>query len=66
MNVLPAPASLLTRHAPAVRVDDALHQAQAEAGALDLRGDGVGGAVERLEDVRLVRGGDPDAAIGDA
>ena len=34
----------------AVRLDDALDEAQAESGALNLRCDDVGGAIERLED----------------
>ena len=51
--------------ASAVRFDDALDQAQAEAGALDLRRDDVGGAIERLEDPALIGRRDADAAIGD-
>ena len=50
MNSLPASFGALHGNPAAVRLDDALHQAQAEAGALHLRGDDVGGAVERLED----------------
>ena len=56
----------MTVDLPAVRLDDALDEAQAEPGALDLRGDDVGRAVERLEDVRLIGGRDADAAIADA
>ena len=51
--------------ASAVRLDDPLDEAETEAGALGLRGDDVGGAVERLEDARLLRGRDADAAIRD-
>ena len=60
------PGALSTAIAAAVRLDDALDEAQAEAGALDLRGDDVGGAIERLEDPRLLGRRDADAAIGDA
>ncbi len=55
----------LDRHPAAVRDDDPLDQAQAEPGALDLRGNDVSGTIERLEDPRLIGGLDPDAAIGD-
>ena len=56
----------LQRDPPGVRLDDPLDEAEAEAGALDLRRDDVGRAVERIEDLRLVGGGDADAAIADA
>ena len=52
MNSLPAAGRALHRDAAAVRLDDPLDEAEAEAGALDLRGDHVGGAIERLEDPR--------------
>ena len=65
MNALPSRGALFDRHAAAVRRDDPLDQAQAEPGALHLRGHDIGGAIERLEDPRLIRGVDPDAAVGD-
>ena len=58
-------AGALDRHSPAVRRDDPLDQAQPEPSALHLRGDDVGGAIERLEDARLICRVDPDAAVGD-
>ena len=65
MNSLPLPSALLTSMRAAVSLDDALDQAEAEAGALDLRRDRVGRAIERFEDVRLIGGRDADAAIRD-
>src|SRR4051812_30305366 len=54
------------RDPSAVCFDDPFHQAQAKAGAVDLRGDDLGGAVEGIEDLRLVGRRDADAAIADA
>ena len=66
VNVLPWRRRALHGDLSGVRLDDPLHEAEAEAGALDLRRDDVGRAVERIEDLRLVGGGDADAAIGHA
>ena len=63
VNSLPAPGALRSDDASAVRFDDPLDEAEAEAGALDLRRDDVRRPVERLEDARLLRGRDADAAI---
>ena len=49
-----------------VCLHDAFDQAQAESRPLDLGGNDVGGAIEGVEDPRLVRRGDADAAIADA
>ena len=65
VNSLPAARRAADGDPAAVRFDDPLDQAQAEAGALDLRRDDVGRAIERLEDARLLGGRDADAAIGD-
>ena len=46
-----------------MRLHDPLDQAQPESGALNLRRDDVGRAVERLEDRSLIGRGDADAAI---
>ena len=54
VNALPAPGALRTVMRPAMRLDDALDEAQAEPGALNLRRDDVGRAIERLEDARLI------------
>src|SRR5947208_15488886 len=56
----------LERDASGVRLDDPLDQAEAEPGTLDLRGDDVGGAVERVEYFRLVGRRDADPAVADA
>src|ERR1051325_9050979 len=48
----------LQQDAPGMRLDDALDEAEAEPGALDLRRDDAGSAVERIEDLRLVAGRD--------
>ena len=55
----------LDRHSPTVRRDNPLDEAQPEPSALNLRGDDVGGTVERFEDARLICCVDPDAAVGD-
>ena len=55
----------LEHHPAAVRLDNPLHEAQAEAGALYLRRDDRGGPVERLEDASVVRGMNADAAVYD-
>src|SRR5688500_12940780 len=52
--------------AAAVRLDDPVDETEAEPGPLNLRGDHVGGAVERLEDAGLLRGRNAEPAIGDA
>src|SRR5262245_7032601 len=41
------------RDPAAVRLDDALHETEAEAGALDLRRDDIRRAIERIEDLLL-------------
>ena len=64
MNALPSRGALFTVTRPPCASDNPLHQAQPEPGALHLRGDDVGRAIERLEDARLIRGVDPDAAVG--
>ena len=46
-------------------VHDALDQAQAEPAAVDLPRRGVAAAIERLEDVRQVAGGDAGAVVAD-
>ena len=68
MNVLPRPGSLCTDTRAAVRLDDAAHEVQAEAAALNLPRHGFASAIERLEDVLAILGGDAEAAIldGDA
>ena len=61
-----APAGLaLHRDTAAVRFDDAPHEVQAEAAALDLPRDGFATAVERLEDVLAIVGVDAQPAIFD-
>ena len=65
VNVLPVPGVLVTRHAAAVRLDDALDDAQAEAVAVNLLRERVGAAVERLEDPGQLRRGDAEPAILD-
>src|SRR5215469_11798406 len=48
-----------------VRFDDSLSEAQAESGAVDLRGQGATAAEERVEDAALLVFGDAGPAIGD-
>ena len=51
-----------------MRFDDAPHEMEAEAAALNLPRDGLATAIERLEDVLAILGGDAEPAIldGDA
>src|SRR5262249_6437212 len=49
-----------------VRVDNVMDDAEADAGAADLRVHGAAAPVERLEDVRQIGAVDPQAAVGDA
>src|SRR5258706_5876435 len=51
------------RHSTAVRVHDALDQAQAEAAAADLAGEGLLAPEEGLEEPSLLRGRDPEAVV---
>ena len=60
-----APGFALNADPAAVRLDDATHEVQAEAAALNLASDRLTPAIERLEDVLPIFGGDPDAAIFD-
>ena len=68
VNVLPRPGSLCTDTRAAVRLDDALHEVEAEAAALNLPRDRLAAAIERLEDVLAILGVDAEPAIldGDA
>src|SRR6187455_2128586 len=56
----------LQQDAPGMRLDDPLDEAEPETGALDLRRDHAGRAVERIEHFGLVARRDADAAIADA
>ena len=49
-----------------MRLDDFLREVQAQAGAVDLVLQGAAAAKERLEDVRLLVGGNSRSAIGHA
>src|SRR5688572_4038313 len=46
-----------------MRLDNALDQTEAEAGALNLGSHDIRRAIERIEDPILIGGGDTDAAI---
>ena len=65
VTVVPSPARLSTAIVAVMRVDDVADDAEADAGAADLRVDGAPAAKERLEDVRQIRGVDAEAAIDD-
>ena len=61
----PRPRRRLHLHRPAVRIDDALHEAQPEAAPRDAGGDRRPPAEERLEQPRAVGGRDAGAPITD-
>ena len=63
-NVLPCAVDALHGHAAAVRLDDALDDAEAEAVAVNLARLRVGAAVERLEDVRQIGRRDAQPLVG--